>query len=1141
MKRFLLAALACALARPVAGSATIITVSNLASYGEGTLYSAVNAANTSPPPVTITFQYTGAPPFIIRLTNDFLHYLTNQVSIDGASQPGYAGVPLVWLDGSANGPPGYNGLLLQCNNATVRALRISGFAGDGIAISGGGGHNSAVGCWITSNYTGISVFNGGNIIGGLSPSNRNIIAGNQHFGVKLSGAGSASNAILGNYIGVNPTNTDQALGNAESGILVVDAPQTLIQGVSSARQIVAGSGGDGIRIEGTGAVESVIAGNWVGLGPAGTSALANAGNGIDIFSSTRNRIGGTNAADMNVVSGNGDSGIAIAQTLTASNVVLGNRIGLSAVGLTAVGNTGSGIRVIGAPETLIGGTAPGSTNYIAGNGQIGILLTEGSDRCRVEGNQVGVLAATLLGNGNSGIFVGSSYATVIGGSNAAARNIVIGSTSYGIELEFTTNVAVQGNFVGSDGTVFRRPNVGGGVYVFKSKLCQVGGTSAGARNIISGNNASGVILDQGCDSCDVLGNYIGLNAAGNIAISNASFAVTLIDTTNCHIGGAAPGAGNVIASCGSAGVNIQGLARSNVVAGNLIGLAADGTTPIVDSGSYGVAVSASYNTVGGPTPEERNVIAASDSAGVEIHACTGVVVQGNFIGFASNGVTALPASPIGIWLTLGAAGCTIGGAAPGAGNVINASGYGIRLANSQSNTIAGNAVGFNAPESVAMTGLQHAVYLSDARYNLIGGTAAGAGNALVGWSIALYLGESNTHHNVVQGNFINLNHAGLIVATNNDAAIQCYRSPSNTFGGAAAGARNVLTSRGNGVMLLGTSCVENVFQGNYIGVGPDGHSPRAIGGIAGAGFFLQDGTARNRMGGTNAGEGNIIAYRTAGGIAIESNDLSIGNAILGNLVYSNGLFWPGIDLTADSFPALNDNVPDSDVGPNQMQNYPVLTNAITLTGSTRIQGYLPSAPSRTYRLEFFAADAFIREGRFFLGATNVTTAANGTGTFSVVLNGYAATSRWITATATDPSNNTSEFSAQLRATLAADTDGDGMPDFWESQFGLNPAVSNAPGADLDADGASDYAEYIAATSPNDASSLLEVAGLSPGATNVVTFPTSPYRTYNLEFATNVTSAWSLQATNVLGNGLLGSARNVAPTSPANYRVRAVVP
>jgi hypothetical protein len=128
---------------------------------------------------------------------------------------------------------------------------------------------------------------------------------------------------------------------------------------------------------------------------------------------------------------------------------------------------------------------------------------------------------------------------------------------------------------------------------------------------------------------------------------------------------------------------------------------------------------------------------------------------------------------------------------------------------------------------------------------------------------------------------------------------------------------------------------------------------------------------------------------------------------LTNSIHSNtGL---GIDL----FPlGVTPNDPgDADSGPNELQNFPVLTSASTGGGTTQIQGTLNSHAITAYRLEFFSNTTCdpsgYGEGERFLGSTNVATNATGSVSFNAT---FAGMSSFVTATATDPAGNTSEFS-----------------------------------------------------------------------------------------------------------------------------------
>jgi hypothetical protein len=119
-------------------------------------------------------------------------------------------------------------------------------------------------------------------------------------------------------------------------------------------------------------------------------------------------------------------------------------------------------------------------------------------------------------------------------------------------------------------------------------------------------------------------------------------------------------------------------------------------------------------------------------------------------------------------------------------------------------------------------------------------------------------------------------------------------------------------------------------------------------------------------------------------------------------------------------PGVTPNDPgDADIGENYLQNYPVLAPASSAYGSTTVQGSLNSSPNTTFRLEFFASPAWdtdgLAEGQLFLGSTNVRTDGTGEASFAVTLPVATPTNHLVTATATDPSGNTSEFSTGVEA------------------------------------------------------------------------------------------------------------------------------
>ena len=241
---------------------------------------------------------------------------------------------------------------------------------------------------------------------------------------------------------------------------------------------------------------------------------------------------------------------------------------------------------------------------------------------------------------------------------------------------------------------------------------------------------------------------------------------------------------------------------------------------------------------------------------------------------------------------------------------------------------------------------------------------------------------------------------------------------NNLIGGTTAAARNVISGNRTGVTLF-LGATGNLVQGNLIGTMPDGVTGA---GNTFAGVYISSTAANNTIGGTAPGAGNTIAYTqgvtgTAGsgdGVFVESVDSSIapptGNAILGNSIFSNaGL---GIDLTPDG--VTSNDTGDADTGANNLQNFPVLSSAVRVTGGTTVNGTLNSKANQSFRIEFFTSPAAdpsgFGEGKVFLGGVVVTTDSSGNASFTVTLAGVPAGSQVITATATDSGNNTSEFS-----------------------------------------------------------------------------------------------------------------------------------
>lgn len=203
-----------------------------------------------------------------------------------------------------------------------------------------------------------------------------------------------------------------------------------------------------------------------------------------------------------------------------NNTIAGNFIGTSD-GVTDNGNTGTGVYVSSSDNT-IGGTTPADRNIISGN-QYGVYVTGASSDNQVQGNYIGTTANGLGGLGNRyGIVFGPSTNTTIGGmagttpggACTGACNVISGSEQAGILLGSSgTGVVIQGNYIGTNATgTAAIPNLFYGITMVNSQAVQIGGTTAAARNVISGNDPSGINLQFASPDTAVHGNYIGTNS-----------------------------------------------------------------------------------------------------------------------------------------------------------------------------------------------------------------------------------------------------------------------------------------------------------------------------------------------------------------------------------------------------------------------------------------------------------------------------------------------------------------------------------------------------------------------------------------------------------------------------------------------------
>jgi len=817
---------------------------------------------------------------------------------------------------------------------------------------------------------------------------------------------------------------------------------TILAGSSHVKGLVINRfGGDGISIQING--QNTIQANYIGTDASGAFDLGNSRHGVSINDAPNNTIGGTISAERNLVSGNDASGIAIAGSFAMSNSVLGNLIGPDISGTASVGN-GQGVYV-GASANTIGASIAGSRNVISANGTDVVVSGVGNF---VKGNFIGpnISGTAGLSLSSFGVSLFEGESSNIGGTTAGDRNIISGHQQGEIQIVVGSGNLVQGNYVGTDVTGTIGLGSGGiGIDIQISNNNAIGGVTPGARNIISGK-ASGIFVCDcngvGAIGNSIQGNYIGTDSSGMTALSNGT-GISVARASNTLVGGASLGARNIISANGS-GIFIQGNQPSGTqIQGNYIGVDVTGSASLGNSFN-GIECSSPDVLIGGTSAEARNIISANGNNGIAISFGSGVEIAGNYIGTDLTGTVALSNGGQGIEVG-GGSNITIGGSGIGAKNVISGnSGHGIHLNGTSVSgvIIKGNHLGTTANGSAALSNGGDGVRIEFASNNTIGGIAPAERNVISGnTGKGLYLISAGLAGNTIQGNYIGTDATGTIDLGNLDDGI-FISGRNNTVGGTTVGAGNIISgNNGSGIFITGSSISGNVLQGNHIGTDVNGSADL---GNSGSGLRIAN-SPNNAIGGSVTGAGNVIAFNGASGVLIYGAS-AIGNAILHNAIFSNTDL--GIDLEADGVTA--NDAGDGDTGANRLQNFPVLSSA-TLTGTnTIILGTLNSAPNSMFTLEFFSnsiCDASGHgEGATFLGSTSITTDGGGNGSFNAMLPPLAP-GQQVTATTTDATGNTSEFSQCIAVTSSGGTDTVGLYDPSASTFFLRNSNSSAP-ADL---------------------------------------------------------------------------------------------
>ena len=295
-------------------------VSNSNDSGPGSLRRAIGESNGDTAQANlITFDLgtSGVP--TINLVSA-LPAITQSVTIDGTTESGYSGSPLVQLNGAGAGSTA-SGLVVQADGTTIEGLTIIQFGGDGIDVSGSNdviagndiGTDPALTAGIGNGGNGVTVTGSHNRVGASAAGYVNVITGNSGDGLLIAGAGATDNIVAGNFIG------QHLLGNEGDGIRVnSQASNNRIgtdgDGVNDdlERNVIGGNAW-GIQISGAGTHGNVVAGNYIGTGIQGAKGVPNSSGGVQISDGATANIIGTDGwshgvDEGNLISGNNGGG-----------------------------------------------------------------------------------------------------------------------------------------------------------------------------------------------------------------------------------------------------------------------------------------------------------------------------------------------------------------------------------------------------------------------------------------------------------------------------------------------------------------------------------------------------------------------------------------------------------------------------------------------------------------------------------------------------------------------------------------------------------------------------------------------------------------------------------------------------------------
>ncbi|WP_152051616.1 right-handed parallel beta-helix repeat-containing protein [Tautonia marina] len=841
------------------------------------------------------------------------------------------------------------------------------------------------------------------IVGGTDDSTRNVVHENLGSGIVVQYGEEVQ--ILGNRIGLVPSQTGEGQGNGGFGILLEGTRNAIVGGIASgSANIVVGHGRDGIAIRSQ-SVDVQVLFNEVGQVVEDTEGLllnlGNRGHGISVAGQSEGSL-----IRGNRIVANRGSGVLIDQASRTS--VFGNLIGRTALDeLPELGNQGDGVALRGASQNAIGGASDAffnNRNLISGNFGAGVSLRSGSSNNLVLNNAIGtdVSGSRGIGNAGAGVLVEGSPGNQIG--TPGLGNVISANGGAGVQVlnvqpnRGTQGVVIQANLIGTDGAG-NAPlgNVGTGIFVLDSSGTQIGGASRSAGNVIGANGGSGIeVFDRPENELPawenvILSNRIGIGNDGTTILGNRSNGIALNRASGSVVGQAE--AGNLIAGSGDFGVLVGG-GTENTIQGNLVGTLDELQGQAANTLGGITLFQSSGSLVGGLDDGERNLVVGNGSHGIFVigsgpRADDSVRVYGNLVarnaddgiryveaaipggsrvGLASNEVLNNRGSGIVLSNLTSPEGDPEAGLRILHNRSIGNDGNGVEVTNSPRIRLVDNEVEQNGDSGILVVGSADV----ELRWNRIQRSRAFGVLTLNAPGIQVI--DSRVSENaesgillnrssnaVVQGNLIVRN--GLPTRAD---GIRVVESSGGRLGGSSPGQGNTIIgqSAGAGIRVVNADqevgSSETLIQGNrigYLGLMPNEANRTGI---------VLENASRVVVGGTVGAGGNTISGNTTSGIEVLQtlgNLSPSGVRITGNYL--------GTNLTGTALPSFN--------GVNLVQqDGVVLTNAVGVTvgGADYAERNVISGNTRTgVRINGAQTRELLVVGNVIGGADNPTLTA----------------------------------------------------------------------------------------------------------------------------------------------------------------------